>query len=78
MSFIGPIANNIIDRCFRELQKDDVKNKIFNNAIEPFLQEISCRYNHYFIIAIFCLFIIILLLVSILVLIIKKKHVIQN
>ena len=46
---IGPITDNLLNSCIIEFRKENNKEKIFKNIIDPLLVDISLRYYPYFI-----------------------------
>ena len=71
---IGPITDNLLNSCIIEFRKENNKEKIFKNIIDPLLVDISLRYYPYFIlITIILILIIILLAIILIVMIIQKK-----
>jgi hypothetical protein len=63
METIGPITNAIIDALITELNKKEVKDKIYLNMIDPFIDNIICKYHSYFTLLVIMLFVIIILLI---------------
>jgi hypothetical protein len=63
MESIGPITNAIIDALVAELKKKETRDKIYLDMIEPFIDNIICKYHSYFTLLVILLFAIVILLV---------------
>ena len=73
-SYIGPATSAILDGITKEIRKDENKQKIMENIIDPLLCDLSSRYYPYFMMIIIVLLLIVILLVAILVIsVIGKK-----
>jgi len=75
---MGPLVEQFMQYCVAEFKKQDTKDKIFDEIVNPLLKDISARYYSYFIMVIITLVIIIVLLIAILTSIIKKKKKREN
>ena len=71
-SYIGPIADSLIDGIIKEFQKKEVKEKIEQNIINPLLADVLRKYYPYLVTIVIIFIIIILLLIWILIL--EMKH----
>ena len=63
MSYIGPITNDLLNQCIKEIKKPEVKEKIMKNIFDPILSEFFKRYYSYLTFFIFIQLIIIVLLI---------------
>jgi hypothetical protein len=48
MSYIGPLTQTLLDSCITEFKKNDTRNKITENIIDPIVKEISTKLLPYF------------------------------
>jgi hypothetical protein len=48
MSYVGPITQNIIDLCISEFKKNETREKVTKNVINPIVREISTKLLPYF------------------------------
>ena len=70
---IGPITNAFIDNVLKEFKKNDTREKLYIDIIEPVLCNITSRYYHYFLLIIVLLITIIILIIVLLVVILMYK-----
>lgn len=63
--YIGPITKDIINALVIEFKKDENKNKISNNIINPVISELFKKIGKYYLVLVGLHIIIILLLVYI-------------
>ena len=70
---ISKLSKEVLDKCIIELQKEENKNKINENVVNPLIQTISDKLYPYMM-TIFVMYILVLILIiSILVLLILNK-----
>jgi hypothetical protein len=63
MTSIGPITRDIILACANELKKEDVKENIMINIVDPIFFEIKKRYMSFFFVYFLTNILIIILLI---------------
>jgi hypothetical protein len=63
MATIGPITRDIILACADELKKEDVKESIMSNIVDPIFYEIKKRYMSLFFVYFLTNILIIILLI---------------
>jgi hypothetical protein len=73
MSYIKIITNNIIENFSKEIKKDETKNKIINNLIDPIFQELSNRYFYHLLFLCFLVILNFIFLIIIIILNYKKN-----
>ena len=72
---IGPFTDNIIRSCVEELKKDETRNKIVDNIIEPIIFEVNHRYSGYIIgMSVIHISILVILLVILTILLRKENN----
>jgi len=72
---IGPFTDNIIRSCVEELKKDETRNKIVDNIIEPIIFEVNQRYSGYIIgMSVIHISILVILLVILTILLRKENN----
>ena len=47
MSYIGPLTQDLLNSCYKELKKKETKEKIMTNLIDPVVSEFTRRYSGY-------------------------------
>lgn len=47
MSYIGPLTQDLLETCSKELKKKETKDKIMKNLIDPIVSEFFKRYSIY-------------------------------
>lgn len=72
-SYIGPIANTVIDGVVKEIRKKKTKEKIMKGIIDPLLCDITTRYYPHLMSIMVVLVVMVLLLVSILILTVLQR-----
>ena len=65
MSYIGPITQQLLDNCTKELGKSETKDKIIKNIIDPILNGLFRKYLSYILCFIIMQTMIIILLIYI-------------
>lgn len=71
---VGPLTDSIINNLIVEFKKQEHKNKIMDNIVNPLLCEVTSKYYSYFLIIIVAILMIILLLLFIIILQIKSMY----
>lgn len=71
MSYIGPLTQDLLEACTKEIKKKETKEKIMKNLIDPLVNEFFKRYSMYVTCFMFIHIITIILLIYI-IYIIKK------
>jgi len=59
---IGPLTNNIINSCIEELQKEESRQKIIINVVNPITEALYRKYYIY----IYLLYILLIIIVALL------------
>ena len=65
MSYIGPMTENLLNTCIKELKKKTNRDKISKHIIDPIFKEITHKFYGYYLIMVFIQLIIICLLIFI-------------
>ena len=65
MSYIGPITQDLLEKCAKEIKKKETKEKIMKHLIDPVVNEFFMRYSSYITCFMFIHLIIIILLIYI-------------
>lgn len=66
-TFIGPFIDGLISASIDEFKKQNTKDKIIQNIIDPILSDITIRYSPYYNYTMMILIIIIILLLALLI-----------
>ncbi len=65
MAYIGPITQQLLDNCTKELAKSDTREKIIKNVIDPIMNGLFRKYLSYILCFIIMQVMIIILLIYI-------------
>jgi hypothetical protein len=68
MAYIGPITQQILDNCSKELSKSETKEKIVKNIVEPIMHGLFRKYLSY----ILCFIVMQMMIIGLLIYIICK------
>ena len=68
MAYIGPITQQILDNCSKELGKSETKEKIMKNIVEPIMHGLFLKYLSY----ILCFIVMQMMIISLLIYIICR------
>lgn len=68
MAYIGPITQQLLDNCTKELGKHETKEKILKNVVEPIMHGLFRKYLSY----ILCFIIMQMMIIGLLIYIICK------
>ena len=73
-SYIGPMADAAIKKFIDEFSKPENKEKLINNIMDPFIQDIKSRFYPYFIMLLFIVGLLIILIVLLIYDILGRKN----
>lgn len=62
MSVIGPLAQDVLNKCIEELKKENHREKISKHIVDPVFKEIIQKFYAYYLIIVFVQIIIVFLL----------------
>lgn len=65
MSYIGPLTQNLLEACSKELKKKETREKIMQNVFDPVANELFKKYSLYISCFMFIHLVIIILLIYI-------------
>ena len=68
MAYIGPMTQQLLDNCTKELNKTETKEKIMKHVIEPIMNGLFKKYLSY----ILCFIIMQMMIITLLIYIICK------
>jgi len=65
MAYIGPITQQLLDNCTKELGKSETRDKIIKNIVDPIMNGLFRKYLSYILCFIIMQVIVIILLIFI-------------
>jgi hypothetical protein len=74
MSYIGPLTQELLNKCIDEFKKKNNRDKLSKNIIDPIVNEIKEKFYNYYILFIILQLIIVCLLVYIVMIIKSVKN----